>query len=98
MTSRPVMSIMPSMVFSLVLQALLVGKSYSQDLSILSDFSTSEIVQNGALVVQYGTANSAQILQLLEPSGGTGHYAEINQDGSAFIWSDARSEPDPGSE
>ena len=86
MTQR--LSILPGLLLGIFLLTLSVGRSYSQDLSILSDFGTSDIVVNGSMVVQNGNANTAEIKQLVDAGGSTGHYAEINQDGSenqAFI-------------
>ncbi len=82
MTSRPVLSILPTMALSLVLQAWVVAPSFALDLSILSDFGSSEIVHNAALVTQNGMSNRAQISQLIDAGGSTGHEAEINQVGS----------------
>ncbi len=82
MTSRNRMSTRPILLLGLVLQAMAVGQSFAQDLSILSDFGSSEIVQNGSLIVQTGTSNSAQISQMVDAGGSKGHYAEITQDGS----------------
>jgi minor curlin subunit len=81
------LSILPNFLLGIFLQTLSMGRSYSQDLSILSDFGTSDIVFNGSMIVQNGSSNTAEMKQSVD-AGGTGHYAEINQDGfenQAFI-------------
>lgn len=71
-----------SLLASVALQMLVDGSSFSQDLSVLSEFGTSDITKNGSVVVQSGSANSAEISQVIDAGGSTGHYAEVVQTGT----------------
>jgi hypothetical protein len=52
--------------------------------SVRSDFAQPELLSNESLIDQIGSQNHAVIDQSV-PLGGSGHYAEINQDGQSNL-------------